>query len=173
MKALPIIIVSAVLLFPLSVGAVTLQQAYDDALPGAGYDRMIFLDPAESYTGGIHLQNETVCILSYGAQVDLQGDRIIVDPDAVLDISGVVLTYSDSAALKYDGAGDGWVDHCTFYGNYDGLYFWDNSDMTITSNIFSNSSHWGVYTHEDAQRWMAYNDAWENASGDYKEWCPG
>lgn len=153
--------------------AIPLQQAYDDALPGAGYDKMISLDPSEVYTGGIRLEDETVCILSAGAQIDLQGDRIYVEPTAMLDVCGVVLTNSDSAALKYAGAGKGWIDHCTFFGNYDGLYFWDGSDMVITSDIFSYCSHWGVYTHTDAERWMAYNNAWANASGNYKEFCPG
>jgi hypothetical protein len=156
-----------------SVFAIPLQQVYDEALPGAGYDKMIVLDPAESYTGGLQFDNLDVCILSYGAVVDLQGDRIIVDPGAMLDVCGVVLTNSDSAALKYNTLAQGWVDRCTFYNNYEALFFWNNADLTITSNILSYSSHWGVRTHEDADRWMGYNDAWQNTAGNYYEWCSG
>jgi len=153
--------------------AIPLQQAYDESAPGAGYDKMILLDPEEVYTGGLLIEGETVCILSCGAQVNLQGDHIVVEPSALLDICGVVLTNSDSDALRYNEAGRGWIDHCTFWGNYDAVYFWDGSDMVLTSNVFSFSSHYGVYCHEDAQRWMAFNDAWENAGGNYKEYCPG
>lgn len=153
--------------------AIPLQQAYDEALPGAGYDRLIFLDPAETYTGGLYLADERVCILSYGGLIDLQNSRITVETSAHLDICGVILTNSEGAALEYLGAGQGWIDHCTLAGNYDGVYFWDNSDMTLTSNIFSYSSHYGVYCHQDAERWMAFNDAWSNISGHYKEYCPG
>ena len=159
--------------FAVQSPAIPLQQAYDEAEPGAGYDKMVYLDPAEVYTGGILLEDGPTCILSCGALVDLQGDRIYVEPGTVLDICGVVLANSDSAALKYYGTGEGWIDHCTFVGNYDGLYFWEYSDMVITSNIFSYSSHWGVYTHTDADRWMCFNNAWANAAGNYKEYCPG
>ena len=85
----------------------------------------------------------------------------------------MVLTNSDSAALKYENGSDGWVDHCTFYGNYDALQFWIGSSMTVTSNILSYSNHWGVRTHESASRWMGYNNAWQNTAGNYYEWCSG
>ncbi len=167
---------TVILTFTLSIGlaqAIPLQQAYDEAIPGAGYDKLIYLDTEETYTGGLQLADESVCIISAGAQVDLQGSRIIVDMSALLDICGVVLTNSDSAALKYSSIGQGWVDHCTFYHNYESIFFWNNTDLTITSNIISNSSHWGVRTHEDAGKWMAFNDAYLNTSGHYKEWCSG
>ena len=174
MKKVPLLItLLAITLWGMQAAAIPLQQAYDEAGAGAGYDKMIFLDPAEVYTGGLTLSDETVCILSCGAQVDLQESQIVVEPSALLDICGVVLTNSRNEALNYNEAGNGWVDHCTFWGNYDDVYFWDGSDMTLTSNIFSFSSHYGVYCHEDAQRWMAFNDAWENPGGHYMEYCPG
>lgn len=172
-KAIYALVLLALALWAAQALAIPLQQAYSEATPGAGYDKLVFLNPDEVYTGGLHLLGETVCIISCGAEVDLQGSRIMVEPSALLDICGVVLTNSDSAALKYSGAGVGWIDHCTFWGNYDCVYFWDGADMTLTSNVFSFSSHYGVYCHEDAQRWMAFNDAWENAAGHYKEYCPG
>lgn len=155
--------------------AVPLIQAYNNAAPGAGYDRMIVLDPETVYTGGLVIFNEAVCILSAGAQIDLRNSQILVNPTAMLDICGVVVRngVNNDAALKYGDVGTRWIDHCTFYDNYDGVRFWDNSDMVLTSNIFSYSSHYGVYTHVDAERWMAFNDAWQNTSGNYKEWCPG
>lgn len=154
------------------VAAIPLQQAFDEASPGAGYDRWVYLDRETLYTGGLILSDGNYCLISSGAVVDLQGDRIVVDPSATLDVCGVVLANSDSAALKYNGAGHGWVDHVTFCGNYDGLYFWQNSVMKITSSIFSFSAHYGVYCHQTCERWMAFNDAWSNPAGDYKELCP-
>ncbi|TKJ39069.1 hypothetical protein CEE37_11640 [candidate division LCP-89 bacterium B3_LCP] len=163
----------ALLLLSGQVLAIPLQQAYNDALPGAGYNRMIYLDPAETYTGGLTLADETVCILSCGALIDLQNSRIIIEESASLDVYGVVLTNADGAALEYQDAGHGWIDHCTFAGNYEVVYFWIGSDMMLTSNIFSYSSHYGIYCHEDVNRWMAFNNAWNNTSGNYKEYCPG
>ncbi len=167
-------IISLVLLLIIAAPgwAIPLQQAFDEAVPGAGYDRIVYLDQEFLYTGGLTLSDGNYCLISSGAVVDLEGSRIIVNPTATLDVSGLVLTNSDSAALKYSGAGQGWVDHVTFYGNYDGLYFWQNSVMKITSCIFSDQSHYGVFCHQTCERWMAYNDAWANAAGNYKELCP-
>lgn len=154
--------------------AVPLQQAYDEALPGAGYDRLVFLNPNETYTGGLVVADEDVCIISCGATIDLEGGVLFVQPDASLDICGVAIINANAYGLQYSGAGHGWIDHCTFYHNYDAVYFWEGSDMMLTSNIFSYSSHYGVYCHEDyIERWMAYNDAWLNTGGNYKEYCPG
>jgi len=162
-----------VLMSALAANAIPLQQAYDEALPGAGYDRMIYLDPAETYTGGLEFDDEAICIISCGAMIDLQGDRIIANDNGFLDICGVVLTNSDSAAVKYNTAGNGWVDHCTFAGNFDGVHFWTSTNLTLTSNIFAYSTRWGVWTHEDASRFLAYNNAYSNPGGNYKEWCSG
>ncbi len=159
--------------FAFSAHSIPLQDMYSAAGAGAGYEKMIVLDPAEIYTGGLHLSNESVCIISCGAQVDLQGDRIMADDNALLDICGVVLTNSDSAALQFMGSADGWVDHCTFCGNYDGLYFWTGSNLKATSNIFAYSNHYGVKTIEGVYRWLEHNDAYENIGGDYKQWCAG
>jgi parallel beta-helix repeat protein len=167
------LVVLAALLVCVATGwTIPLQQAFDQALPGAGYDRIVYLDNEVVYTGGLTLDNGNYCILSAGAVVDLQGSRIIIDNLAVLDICGVVLVQSDSAALKYTNGSDGWVDHCTFAFNYDGLYFWQGSNLKITSNIFSNSGRYGVYCYDTSERWMAYNDAWANSVGDYRRWCP-
>ena len=152
--------------------AVPLQQAFDQASPGAGYDRIVYLDRETLYTGGLELAGGNYCIISSGAVVDLEGSRIIVNSPATLDISGVVLANSDSAALKFTSSGHGWVDHVTFCWNYDGLYFWQGSDLKITSSIFANSARYGVYCYNDCDRWMGYNDAWSNTGGDYKEFCP-
>ena len=160
---------SVLVLLTAPAGAITLQQAYEDATPGAGYDKMVVLDAQEMYTGGLTIPSGSVYILSVGAQVDLQGSEISIQPEAELDISGVVLLNSGEYALKYEGIGSGWVDHCTFYGNQTAVYFFDRSSMKLTSNIFSNSSLYGVYTHDGSERWMAFNDAWANAGGSYRE----
>ena len=152
--------------------AVPLQQAFDQSLPGAGYDRIVYLDRETPYTGGLELSDGNICIISSGAVIDLQGSRIMVNSPATLDICGVALANSDSAALKFNASGYGWVDHVTFCGNYDGLYFWQGSDLKITSSIFANSARYGVYCYNDCERWMEYNNAWSNTGGDYREFCP-
>lgn len=152
--------------------AVPLQQAFDQAVPGAGYDRIVYLDRETMYTGGLELSDGNFCIISSGAVVDLEGGRIIVNSTATLDVCGVALANSDSAALKFNASGHGWVDHVTFCWNYDGLYFWQGSTMKVTSSIFANSARYGVYCYNDCERWMAFNDAWSNTGGDYREFCP-
>ena len=167
-----LMILATLLMCALPGWTVPLQQAFDQAAPGAGYDRLVYLDNEVVYTGGLTLDDGNYCILSAGAVVDLQGSRIIVNPTALLDICGVVLCGSDSAALKYAGAGHGWVDHLTFARNYDGLYWWQNANMMVTSCIFSYSTHFGVYRHQTCTSWMGFNDAYSNTGGNYKEWCP-
>jgi len=154
--------------------AETLIQAYNAASAGSGYDKLILLDRNTLYTGGLELSDESVCILSAGAVIDLQGGLIYVNSSASLDICGVVLKNgsSDDAALKYNDGVKSWVDHCTFFDNYTGLRFWQNADLKITSNIFSESSHYGVYAHEYTTMWMSNNDAWQNKDGDYRMFCP-
>ncbi|MBU0520015.1 right-handed parallel beta-helix repeat-containing protein [bacterium] len=173
MKKVLTICVLVVLLSALMVHAIPLQQAYTEAQPGAGYDKMIVLDPAETYTGGLEFDDESICIISCGALIDLQGDRIIANDNGYLDICGVALTNSDSAAIKVNTAGQGWIDHCTFAGNYDGVHFWIGTNLTMTSNIFSYSERWGVWTDESTSRFLAYNNAYSNLGGHYKEWCAG
>ena len=168
-RTIPILVLLA---FTATGWAVTLQQAFDQAGPGAGYDRIVYLDRETAYTGGLELSDGNYCIISSGAVVDLEGSRIIVNSSATLDISGVALANSDSAALKFTSNGHGWVDHVTFCWNYDGLYFWQGSDLKITSSIFANSARYGVYCYNDCDRWMAFNDAWSNLGGDYREYCP-
>ncbi|MFH1861792.1 MAG: right-handed parallel beta-helix repeat-containing protein [bacterium] len=169
---IPLTVVLCFLIAPYA-SAVLLQDAYNSALPGAGYDKLVYLDPAETYYGGLTISNASVCILSHGATVLLAGSRIIVESNATLDICGVVLTYSDSAAIKFNGAATGWIDHCSFFNNYDAVYFWTGANVKLTSNIFSYSNHYGVFTCQGTERFLAYNDAWQNAMGDYREWCPG
>ena len=150
--------------------AVTLQQAYDAAGPGAGYQKLVYLDNETLYTGGLTLSTGPTCIISDGALIDLQGSRLIVTGNNQLDVCGVVLIGSDSAAIKYD-AGKGWIDRVTFAQNYDGVTCWINANMRLTSNIFSFGTRYGFYCHDTGTRWIAYNDAWSNPGGDYRRWC--
>ncbi|NQS97957.1 MAG: hypothetical protein HQ591_05845 [candidate division Zixibacteria bacterium] len=174
-RAAVLFTMAVVIIWAPIVVSTPLIDAYNAALPGAGYDKMVVLDPGVTYTGGLNIIEGNVCIISYGAEIDLQGGQIIIDPAAILDICGVVIDngVNNDQALKYGTGGRGWVDHCTFYNNYNSVYFWDDADMVLTSNIFSYATHYGVYTHTDAVRWMAFNDAYHNISGHYKEWCPG
>lgn len=163
--------------FLLSFGfasAETLLQAYNSASAGSGYDKLIILDHYTLYTGGLTLEDESVCIMSAGAIIDLQGGQIYVNSTATLDISGVVIKNgsNDEAALKYYYDIMSWVNQCTFYDNYIGLQFWEGCDLKITSNIFAQSSQYGVYAHEYTDKWMSNNDAWQNPGGHYVEFCP-
>ena len=173
-KIFAFILISGLIFAANMLYAESLIQAYNDASAGSGYDRLILLDRNTLFTGGLELSDESVCILSVGAVIDLQGGQIYVNSSSSLDICGVVLKNGsgNEAALKYNDGVKSWIDHCTFFDNYTGLQFWQNADMKITSNIFAESSHYGVYAHEYTTMWMCNNDAWQNQDGDYRMYCP-
>ena len=56
---------------------VKLQTSYDKAGPGDGYDKLLVLDPNETYTGSCGvLIGKKSCIRGNGALVDLDGGNI-------------------------------------------------------------------------------------------------
>jgi len=94
--------------------AQNLQQAYNAASAGEGYDKLLVLDPKVTYTGGCAvLQGKKSCIRGEGALCNLDGGNIFVtQPGTVLDISGCciydggfvgAIYVADQATANIDG----------------------------------------------------------------------
>jgi hypothetical protein len=67
------------LIFTISCYTITLQEMYDSAEPGAGYDKMVILEPGETYTGGLFLEgpsSETIYHQSFDNSTSLPNDWI-------------------------------------------------------------------------------------------------
>lgn len=157
---------------PLSADVMTLTDAFSAASPGSGYDTMLVLDPANTYTGGLVLPAGNHCIVGNGATINLQSGSISAGDGVVLDVSGCSIVNGNNG-VSFTGGALGNIECCNFYGNYNGLYVWDTSSVTVVSCNFVNSDHYGVYREEHAIVYNAFNNAWNNADNDYVYYCPG
>jgi hypothetical protein len=165
-----------VLLLPILGGllfAETLQQAYNNAPPGLGYDRLILLDPGIVYTGGLAIMDEKVGIKGLGTIIDLQGDSISAGGASVLDLDGCVII-NGGKGLALRGNSSALVTHCTFYGNQIGIRCFAAGGMIEVKNtILANNTTYGIASCEEISRTLHYIDAYQNPQGNYMEWCPG
>ena len=77
--------------------AVTLQEVYDNAQPGNGYDKYITLEPNQIYQGGIGIFEDSVYINCQGSIIDLMN-------------GGWIWLYADQ---YYNASLD--IEYCTIY----------------------------------------------------------
>ena len=115
--------------------ATTLQEAYDAAGPGAGYDKYVVLNTGATYTGGLWIGGsfnritaefepggEDVRIVGNGAILDLQGGEIcIAYCNDRLDLDDCVIRQGNVRFRGYHDAHttlnpQGSVRYVTFYG---------------------------------------------------------
>jgi len=157
---------------PSTAEVVTLSDAFSAASPGSGYDTMLVLDSANTYTGGLTLPVGNHCIVGNGATINLQSGSIAAGDDVVLDVVGCSIVNGNNG-LSFAGGALGNIESCNFFGNYNGLYVWDTASVTVVNCNFVNSSHYGVYRNEYAIVYNAYNNAWNNTDNDYVYYCPG
>lgn len=161
------------------VGAKSLQQAYDEAGPGEGYDKLLILDPNVTYTGGVGvLQGKKSCIRGEGALCDLQNNQVFISqPGTEALITGCCFingTNGDAAIAVLDGA-KAVIDGNTVCKNgSDAIKVWDGSTATVKNNILFGSVRYGFATHQTSyfNVLISYNDV-HNTSGNYMYWCPG
>jgi len=151
----------------------TLQQAYQNAGPGLGYDRLVILNPAATYTGGLSITNEKVGIKGVATIIDLQGDSISASGESVLDLDGCVIV-NGSRGLSLLGGASAIVTQCTFYNNQIGIRcFSATGIIEVMNTILANNSQYGIASCEEIGRILHYLDAYQNVLGNYVEWCPG
>jgi hypothetical protein len=171
---------TSLVFLPAALADVSLQEVYDAAGPGQGYDKLLELDPEETYTGNLLIcQWNTVCIHGNGA--------LVVTPDPELGIAIRVLWSQldiDHAVIvcgyggiEYGLDAYGVVKNNTIVGATEngirtGLVP-GGQPMEFTNNIISHNKY-GVYVLEVAlPTFVAYNDLWDNRSGHYVKFCEG
>ena len=155
-----------------SSASATLQQVYQTAAPGLGYDKLMILHPDSVYSGGISITDEKVGIKGYGAIIDLNGDSISVDGESQIDIDGCVILDGGSA-LAAHGSTNALISQCTFYGNEIGIHFMSAGFIEVVNTIISNSTRYGYACDETSVCVLHYLDSYQNTQGNYMEWCSG
>jgi hypothetical protein len=149
-----------------------LQQAYLSSNPGLGYDRLIILDQDSIYTGGLIISDEKIGIKGHGAIIDLLGSSINVTGNSQIDLDGCVII-NGSDAFHATGDVNSLITQCTFYGNQTGILFQSTGVIEVVNTIISNSIEYGFACEKYSGRILHYIDMYQNAQGDYMEWCPG
>ena len=153
--------------------AKTLQQAYEDAAPGMGYERVILLTPNSIYSGGLTIENETVCIKGHGAIINLERDSILVLGDAKIEIEGCVI-YNGDIGLSVLEEASAYIDHCTFYGNDIGIKFYSyQGKIEVVNTIIAFSHRYGFACRKEGEKILHYINCFQNRRGNFVEWCPG
>jgi hypothetical protein len=162
-----------ILIIPLTGGTSTLQQVYNNASAGLGYDKLIQLDKDSVYLGGLAITNQKVGIKGRGAIIDLQGSSINVTGNSAIDLDGCVLINGTSAIYATESV-TAKITQCTFYGNQIGIHFMAISGMIeVVNTILAHSSQYGFACEETTVRILHYINTYDNLQGDYMEWCPG
>ncbi len=173
MKKIVILLLSALILLPLSVYPETLQEAYNNAIPSIGYNRLLELDPGTVYTGGITIFSGIIGIRGNGAIIDLQGGSISVAGEAQLEIDGCIIINGANGLLMQDQV-SAYVTHCTFYGNQVGIsYMVTGGLLEVSNSILAFNTQYGLTCDEGSSVILHYLDAYQNAQGDYMKWCSG
>jgi len=168
-----LLFVCIIIFIPVLLFGTTLQDVYQSALPGIGYDRLITLNKDSVYTGGITVNNESVGIKGNGALINLNGDSISVIGNAVFEIDACIILNGNSG-ISLTGDAVGLITHCTFYGNQYGIHCDGHTGkIEVINTIISNSSRYGIATCEETATTLHYIDMYQNLLGDYVHWCPG
>ena len=156
------------------VYAGTLLEAYQNALPGMGYDKLIILHPDSTYIGGLTILDEKVGIRGNGAIIDLAGgEYIYVTGHSTIEIDGCVIM-DGSYGIHCEGNITAYISQCSFYRNTTAISFMTTmGSIEVYNTIISNSNHYGFASIEGAYRVLNYIDAYANADGNYMEFCPG
>ena len=151
----------------------TLENAYQNASPGLGYDKLIILNPAEIYTGGLTIIDEKIGIKGNGSIIDLQGDQIQVTGNSVIEVDGCIII-NGSYGLNMEGSINALVTHSTFYGNGMGIYYMCTAGLIeVYNTILANNTQYGFGCYEESQRILHFMDVYQNSGGNYMEYCPG
>lgn len=173
MRRILLLVFVFIFVLGLPVFGITLQEAYQNALPGLGYDRLIELDPSHTYTGGLGIIGESVGIKGYGAVIDLQGGSIAVSGSSVIDMDACVVI-NGSNGLLVQNETTAFITQCSFYGNQKGIKFEGTSgSVTVLNTILAFNTEYGFACDEGSFIDLRYLDAYQNTLENYVKWCSG
>jgi nitrous oxidase accessory protein NosD len=153
--------------------AVILQDAYDAAGPGEGFDKLLVLDPELTYTGALAVQRGIrSCIHGNGAVINLENKSIWVPGyGTFLDIDHCVLTDGYSGLYVSEDAG-ATIRNNTIVANGYGVTSWlASTSVVIENNIIVGNAAYGVYCREYFEPFLQYNTVWGNTGGNYMKNC--
>jgi hypothetical protein len=165
--------------------AATIAAAPGGVANGHNFTHLVPLDPANTYTGGALIQDDT-CIRGNGATIDLEPAWIMVtigagatrfDIDHALILNGGNLGSDYGGGIEFGPGTQGWVINNTFYDNYPyGIYLHevdlDDEAVRIELNILYQNGVAGLVIN-DAQLGflqISYNDSNGNLA-DYAMHC--
>ena len=161
----------SLLILPFFLKANTLQNMYNQANSGLGYERLIELERGMIYTGGLVISDETVGIKGRGAIIDLQGSSISVNGVSVIEIDGCIIINGNNGLYAQDEV-RARITQCTFYNNDIGIHFMSEAGaIEVVNTILANNFLYGFACEEHSNRVLHYIDAYQNLLGDYMEWC--
>jgi hypothetical protein len=159
--------------------SITLQEAYNNANSGNGYDKYVILDSNQIYEGGIGIFEGNIYINCQGSTIDLLGGGgiwLFSDEyyNANLDIEYCTIFDGETAGINYMGISTGNISNCNFISNDIGLVLMDQSHVTLkNSNFIDNETYGlGLITEEPILE-VSYSNFWDNPEGDCMENCPG
>jgi hypothetical protein len=159
----------------------SLQEVYNNAGPGGGYDKLLELDPAVEYGGDLSIPSGvTVCIHGKGAKIFglSSPNRAIQVYGSGLDIDHCVFVGDDvgNDALYFDTTSYGEVINNTIVDFRNAgikVYYYNVSQgLRVENNIVIGCAY-GVYAEENYEpTYIAYND-FRNNGYNYAHYCPG
>jgi hypothetical protein len=169
----------ALLFTQVSLAAVSLQEVYENATSGEGYDKLLILDPQETYIGDLWVSGYlAVCLHGNGALVVPEGGNAyaIAAFGALVDVDHLVIV-ADNVGILFGSSSSGTVNNCTIVGASDfGIRSYDinlANGVQIYSNIIVNNDY-GIYCKDRyLPEYIAYNDVWNNPGGNYIKLCEG
>ena len=157
----------------------TLQEAFEAAEPGNGYDKYISLDSDIIYTGGIGVFEGDVMIAGNGAVIDLEdGTGIWVYGDeyypASLDVEYCTIIYGAYSAVSYGGTSTGSLNNINFVRNDFGVKLYDFTHVEIRNCNFVENTTYGLGIYSTTPTCdINYCNAWDNGEAAWMENCPG
>lgn len=165
------VILALALVAPVAL-AKSLQEAYDAAPSGEGYDKLLVLDPNVVYTGRCDLlKGKKSCIRGNGALIDLERGQVCASQAGTeLVITGCCLI-NGGVAVGADTGATALVDGNTICKSEMGVRVWQGQ-ATIKNNIVWGNDY-GITRDETSSPTILYNDVDNNPKGNYMYFCPG
>lgn len=160
-----------------AVAGIQLQDVYDSAGSGEGYDKLVVLDPDEVYTGGLDVgSGVTCCIHGNRAAVDLDGNSIIASGSGtILDIDYCVL-YNGMPCIGFYLNASGSISMSTLTDNSMGVALdgAGEGEVLLEGNNICFNSTFGVAVYDEiSYPEVSYNNTFGNTGGNYMYYCPG
>ncbi|MBD3168410.1 MAG: hypothetical protein GF307_02930 [candidate division Zixibacteria bacterium] len=179
MKKFVLVCASVLLIYTPSFAYQSLQEVFDNAGPGQGYDIYIELDPEIEYLGDLYIYDgEVVRIVGNGARIHVTPTRqgIVVD-FSTLDISGCVFI-GGLFNLYYGYNSQGRIFNNTFYSPDSlasiGVDYTDwFTDIEIYNNIISGAPYGILATEDNIPEFIDYNIVYNSDFEHYAYICPG